>query len=254
MRPRRLVLCAGVTLFVVFATHRVSAGDPWEVEGGGYGGGGTGHIACGPNVRVAYGGAGGEARYSAARTGDRVGFAGDVGGVVEAQRQWPVDCVNTPNGEDTPGITCKQNFASGVVPTGRARVGLDSAYFGLRAGVLMFGEPKYGQGLRYSPLPDVELRLGRSDGIRVPLGFGAYDLPTYLRPGAYTGLFLPAGGGWDCGVHVGIHYLTQGTLSVRETLTIRAPLTPHLWLRTDFGLTEAQNTGTDSTLSIGTSF
>ncbi len=242
MHPRRVLLCAGFTVFVVFATHRVSASDPWEVEGGGYGGGGTGHIACGPDERVAYGGLGAEARYSGARTGDKVGAAFDVGGVVEAQRQWPVDCLTS---------ACQQDFASGVVPTGRVRGGFDSHYFGLRAGVLMFAEPQYGQGLQYEPLPDVELRFGRLDGFRGVLGFGAYDLPTYLHPGGYLGFLGAVGGGWDLGAHVGINYLTHGTGGLRETVTVRAPLSDHFWLRSDFGLTQAQDVGTDFVLSIG---
>jgi hypothetical protein len=242
MSPRRLLLCAGFTVFVFSATHRVSASDPWEVEGGGYGGGGTGHIACGPDERVAYGGLGAEVRYSGARTGEGLGVAFDVGGVVEAQRQWPVDCLTT---------ACQQDFVSGVVPTGRARVGLDSPYFGLRGGVLAFAEPQYAQGLHYYPLPDVALRLGRLDGFRAVVGFGAYDLVTYLRPGAYLGFLAAVGRGWDLGLHGGIGYVTHGTIGLRETATVRAPLTEHLWLRSDFGVTQSQDVGTDFVLSVG---
>ena len=128
-------------------------------------------------------------RYSGARTGEGLGVAFDVGGVVEAQRQWPVDCLTT---------ACQQDFVSGVVPTGRARIGLDSPYFGLRGGVLAFAEPQYAQGL-----------------------------------------------------HGGLGYVTHGTIGLRETATVRAPLTEHLWLRSDFGVTQSQDVGTDFVLSVG---
>lgn len=242
MRARRLSLFAGVTLFVVCATHRVNAGGPWEVEGGAYGGGGTGHMACGPDVRVAYGGLGGEVRYSGGREGDHLGVAFDVGGIVETQRQWPLDCLSS---------SCQQDFAGGIAPGGRARVGFDTPPFGLRIGLLIFTEPRHNQGLQVTPIPDGELRFGAIDGPRFLLGFGAYDLPTYLRPGAYCGLYVPTGRGWEIGAHAGLHYLTDSTGGPRETLTVRAPLTRNVWLRTDVGLIEAQGPGTDFVLSVG---
>ena len=113
-------------------------------------------------------------RYSGARTGEGLGVAFDVGGVVEAQRQWPVDCLTT-----------------------------------------------------------------------------ACHLVTYLRPGAYLGFLGAVGRGWDLGLHGGIGYVTHGTIGFRETATVRAPLTEHLWLRSDFGVTQSQDVGTDFVLSVG---
>jgi hypothetical protein len=219
----------------------VNAASPWEVEGGAYGGGGTGHVACGPDVRVGYGGLGGEVRYSGGRDGDRMGVAFDVGGAGESQRQSPVDCV---------GTTCAQYFNAGLATGGAALVGFDTPYFGLRFGGAYFTEPT-ASGLQVNPLPEGYLRFGQIDGGRFLLGFGSYDLPSYIRPGAYLGGYVPTGLGWQVGLHAGIHYLTQGTIAVRETLTIHAPLSEHLWLRTDLALVESEGEGGDFVVGVG---
>jgi hypothetical protein len=245
MRIRRPLLVLGFTGFVVAATHRVNAATPWEVEGGGYGGGGTGHVACGPDVRVGYAGLGGQLHYAGRREDQAVGFGFDVGAVGEGERQQPVDCN---------GSSCNQYYASGLGTAGYARAGFDLRYFGLRLGAMSFLEPSNGGGFHVVPLPCGELRAGRLDGARVTLGLGSYDLPSIMRPGVYLGLGIPTGGGWELGGHLGIHYLTQDTTALRETLTVRAPLSESLWLRTDLAVVESEGAGGDFTVGVGGGF
>ncbi|HEY5241483.1 MAG TPA: hypothetical protein VIJ22_08465 [Polyangiaceae bacterium] len=247
MRARRGLLFAGFTLFVVCATHRVGASGPWEAEGGPYGGSVPGHMTCGPDMRIAYGGVGGEIRYSQARAaGQSDGVAFDVGGLVESERAWAVGC-NTPE--------CLGDGFSGLAPSGRARIGYDWPGFGFRLGAILWTQPQTGQRLQPVPVPDLALRVGAFDEVRFVLGFGAYDLPTYLRPGLYCGLLVPVGRGWELGGHVGVHYALADSLGFRGAITVRAPLAPHVWLRTDFAVMgNDSGPGSDAVLGLGEDF
>ena len=180
MRARRGLLFAGFTLFVVCATHRVGAAGPWEAEGGAYGGSAAGHMTCGPDMRIAYGGVGGEVRYSQARVpGESDGVAFDVGGVAETERAWAVGC--------TAGA-CNGDGFSGLAPSGRARLGYDWPGFGFRVGALLWTQPQTGQSLHVVPVPDLALRFGALDDItRQTLNEELMGLWTRRR---WTGLFV----------------------------------------------------------------
>ncbi|HEY8041227.1 MAG TPA: hypothetical protein VIF15_15580 [Polyangiaceae bacterium] len=243
MRARRGLLFTGLTMFVVSATHPVGAGGPWEAEAGAYGGSTTGHMACGPDMRIAYGGGGGEVRYAGIRgAGASQGFAFDAGALAEYERAWPTSC-NSNSG-------CGNDAWSGVAPSARARVGYDWSWFGFRLGAILWSQPQTLRGIQLLPVPDLALRFGSLDAIRLAVGFGAYDLPTYLRPGLYGGLLFPSGGS-DIGVYLGAHYSLADSIALREALTLRAPLSAHLWLRVDLALMESVDVGADAMLGLG---
>jgi hypothetical protein len=242
MRPQRGVLVVGAALFVVSSTHYVGAQGPWEVEGNVYGGSASGHMACGPDVRVAYGGLGGEVRYLGVKGAGQNGIAADLGGVVEDQRMQPIHCL---------GTQCNGGTAEGWAPGARARAGYDWTSFGFRVGALVWTAQNPG-GPQAVLVPDVNLRFGRMDRVRVVGGFGAYDFSTYERPGFYCGL-LVASHGWEVGLYGGEH-LEIGNFT-RETVTVRAPLGRGgngWWIRSSVALMESRyGAGGDSTLGIG---
>jgi hypothetical protein len=242
MTRRRAFLVCAFTLFVVFATHRVQAGGPWQLEGAGYGGSTTGHMACGSDVRVAYGGLGGELRYAEALGAkDRSGFGFEVGGTTQLQTEHAINCA---------GGACSAP-EDGLLPFGRVRLGYDWHDFGFRIGALALTKTYAGR-VEGIPFPDLDIRIGELDGARFVLGLGAYDLPTYALPGLYCGLTVPTGGGWEVGGHLGWHVSLSDVSTARESITLRAPLLEHLWARTDFALMENEyGPGSDVMIGLG---
>jgi hypothetical protein len=124
--------------------------------------------------------------------------------------------------------TMPSSYAEGVLG---GKLGYDWSWIGFRVGGLIWIRPDGSGGA--VPFPDVALRLGDVDSLRVVAGLGSYDAPTMLRPGLYGGLLVPLDAGvvrWELDVHVGQHLGMAGLSSVRAHAGLRAPLGPRSWL------------------------
>lgn len=257
---RRLVLVLGVSGLVVSAASRVTAAGPAQVDVEGQAGSTTGQWACGPTARVTYGGAGGHVRYYVedqppkrpedrpmkpeaeppppAATAEHADATGEPaereddddakpdlephglslggGGGLEHRDYTRIACHETPcdSGDEVP--------RPGVLGAGRANLGYDWDYFGVRLGALAF--QLYSDNEDRSPrsyvLPDVDLRFGRRAGFHGGLGFGAYNVATIFRPGAFLSLGY-ASGGWAADLRGGIHAVFDGQLGGRFDLGVR---------------------------------
>ena len=73
-------------------------------------------------------------------------------------------------------------------------------------------------------LPDAELRFGRRAGLHGGPGFGAYDVSTLFRPGAYLTLGY-ARGRWAADLHGGVHAVFDGEPGFRGDLSARYAVT-----------------------------
>jgi hypothetical protein len=118
---------------------------------------------------------------------------------------------------------------------GRLNFGYDWDYFGVRAGALAF--QYWPHNTDSSPtnlvLPDVDFRFGRRAGFHGGFGFGAYDVATIFRPGAY--LSTGYGRGRFAGdVRGGAHLAFDGEVGFRVDASARYAVTP--FLAPGFGL------------------
>jgi hypothetical protein len=240
MPCRRGLLLLGVTVFVLLAlqpTWAVCAGGPVDVEASGYGGSVPTHLACGPDVRLRYGGGGGlvGAHLGRAGTGadaeDRrgvpegTGFFVGAGGAAEYVAPSLIAC------DGSKDCTVPAPYGQGVLV---GRVGYDWHPVGIRVGGLVsFNQ----DGSRF--FPDLSLRLGATNRIRVMAGLGSYDVATMLRPGGWIGLVMPLGAGWDVALHTGAHGSAWifgnptlgGSTGYRTQVAVRMPLDKRLWLQ-----------------------
>ena len=242
---RRLVLVLGVGGLVVSAASRVTAAGPAQVDVEGQAGSTTGQWACGPTARVNYGSGGGHARYyvedqppkrledrpapPATAGGGRErgdddgkpdlephGLSIGGGGGLEYREYTRIACYGRPcdSGDVVP--------RPGVLGAGRANLGYDRDYFGVRLGALAF--QLHSDSADRSPtsyvLPDVDLRFGRRAGFHGGLGFGAYNVATIFRPGAFLSLGY-ASGGWAADLRGGVHVVFDGQLGGRFDLGVR---------------------------------
>lgn len=229
---RRLVLAvACVSLAgtgLVLPRSAVSA--PAQVDVEGYGGTGAGGWACGPTARATYAGAGANVRVhlndqpAAAAGAGRVlepeGASVEVGGAAESRGYERLTCAGDPCG------------AEDVVPprtllgAGRAKVGHDARYWGVRAGALVYmawdaSTDRLPTGF---VLPDLDLRVGRRVGFRGVAGFGGYDAPTLLRPGGYLGFgYTDVERGWSFDMRGGLHEVFDRQLGVRGDVAFLYP-------------------------------
>jgi hypothetical protein len=227
MRLRRRLLLLAFTLFVLAAlqpTWGVCAGGPGELEATGFGGSVPSRMTCGPDVRVKYGGAGGTfATHLGADPRQRpgTGFAVGAGGAVAYDHL----LLYRPCSPSSSDCTLPTSYPEGVLG---GRLGYDWSWIGFRVGALIWIRPDGSGGA--VPFPDLSLRLGDADSLRVVVGLGGYDVPTMLRPGLYGGVLAPLGRGWELDVHVGQHLGMAGLSSVRAHAGLRAPLGTRSWL------------------------
>ncbi len=228
MSRRRLVLAACLGGLVVSAAEP-AASSPVDVEGTTYGGAGSGGWACGPNARAKYGGIGAQVRVSPNAKPDaglgEEGINFVVGAAVEHRDFSLVDCGNQAGCDPAkttlppPGVA----FGSAV------KVGGDTRWFGIHAGVLVW--QNWGSATDRTPswlwFPELQLRLGRMDRFRGELGLGSYDAPTLLRPGAWAGIGVAPSPGWDLALRAGLATTSGAGTSggFRGDLTLKIPVT-----------------------------
>lgn len=244
----------GLGGLLVSAASRVgAAGGPVQAEAQGYAGTSVGEWTCGPSARATYGGIGGHARVyvedqpakrppedepnaglkpdpepgapadqpSAQREDDGApdleprGFSIGGGAGAEYRGFKRTEC----NGDCSVGNTVPPNR---VLAAGRGNVGWDWDYFGLRLGAL--GSQRWADNSDTSPrsfvVPDIDLRFGRRAGVHGGLGFGAYDVSTIFRPGAYLSLGY-ASGPWVGELHGGFNLVFDGQVGGRADLAVR---------------------------------
>lgn len=246
----------GLGGLMLSAVSRVAAAGPTQVEAEGYAGSSVGQWTCGPSARANYGGVGGHVRVY---TDDRVarppedepsnagelqpdsddampqpppppphdqeaaldiepnGFSIGGGGGGEHRAFTRTACNNDPCSSTSDVIP-----PSRLMGGGRANVGYDTDYFGVRLGALAF--QRWASNVDSSPtsyvIPDVNLRFGRRLGFHGEVGFGAYDVSTILRPGLYIGLGY-ASGAWAADLRGGVHETFDDQAGVRVDLSAR---------------------------------
>jgi hypothetical protein len=219
---RRYVLLTGGALFVYAAlkpSPGVCADGPVELEGDGYGGSLPAHLACGPDARIRFAGAGGSVGAHMGHDADQDGPDDGIyiggGSAVEYSAPSLLRC---------DGSNCNVPGPSGQGGVG-GRIGYDWSEVGVRLGGLLLWN---GDGLR--PWPDLTLRLGQVQRLHVAAGLGSYDIETLVHPGVWLGLELPLGSGWEITLHEGAHGNFGDTTSSRTVVSLRLPLSDRLWL------------------------
>lgn len=239
------------------AVSRVAAAGPTRVDGEGYAGSSVGQWTCGPTARATYGGVGGHVRVytddpsapapppedqpeeNGARepeiegalpplavhaetpeppvVNEPYGFSLGAGGAGERRSFTRLACNETPCSPKNDTIPSTQ-----VLGAGRADLGYDWRYFGMRLGVMAFQrwENGYDSSTTVNVLPDVEFRFARRAGFHAGVGFGAYDASTSFRPGGYHSLGY-TGGDWDADVRIGGHLVFDGQAGLRLAASVR---------------------------------
>lgn len=109
-----------------------------------------------------------------------------------------------------------------VLGAGRANLGWDGDYFGVRLGALAFQrwEDNRDRNPTATVLPDVDFRFGRRAGFHGGLGFGAYNVTTTFRPGAFIGLGY-ASGPWAADLRGGVHLVFDDQAGGRVDASFR---------------------------------
>jgi hypothetical protein len=234
----------GLGGLVLSAVSRVAVAGPTQVEAEAYAGSSVGQWTCGPTARANYGGMGGHARFY---TDDRVpkppeeeqaqggalkpepeppeetldlephGFSLGLGGGAEYRGYTRLACNDTPCSAQVDAIPPAR-----LLGAGRAGFGYDWDYFGLRAGALVFQRwaDNDDRSLTAIVLPDVDFRFGRRAGFHGGFGFGAYNVSTISRPGAYLALGY-ASGAWAADLRYGGHLTFDDQVGMRGDLSVR---------------------------------
>lgn len=148
------------------------------------------------------------------------GFSFGAGGAGEHRSFTRIACNETPCSPTKDAIPSAQ-----LLGAGRADVGYDWKYVGMRLGVLAF--QRWEDGNDRSPttnvLPDIELRFARRAGFHAGVGFGAYDASTNFRPGGYHSLGY-ARGAWAADARIGGHLVFDGQAGLRFDASARYAL------------------------------
>ncbi len=255
---RRQWLVLGLGGLVLSAVSRVAVAGPTQVEAEGYAGSSVGQWTCGPSARANYGGIGGHVRvYTDDRAPrppeDEPSNAGALQPESDPGPPAPAPAATTPESVEAALDIEPQGFSLGgggageyrgftrtacsdapcsttndVIPKtrllagGRANLGYDTDYFGVRVGALAF--QRWASNVDPSPtanmLPDVNLRFGRRLGFHGELGFGGYDASTIMRPGLYVGAGY-ASGAWAADLRGGVHETFDDQAGVRADLSAR---------------------------------
>jgi hypothetical protein len=250
---RRQWLVLGLGGLVLSAVSRVAIASPTQVEAEGYAGSSTGQWTCGPTARASYGGVGGSVRFypeerdasppppeeepngglqnaeeepkpATAKTDaeptldlEPHGFSFGAGGGGEYRDFTRVACSKTPCSTTEDVLPPAR-----LLGAGRASLGYDWDHFGVHAGALAF--QRWADNRDRSPtvnvLPDVELRFGRRAALHGGVGFGAYNVSTIFRPGAYLALGY-AGGPWAAELRTGVHATFDDQAGFRGDVSVR---------------------------------
>ncbi len=251
------MLVLGLGGLMLSAVSRVAVAGPATVEAEGYAGSSVGQWTCGPTARANYGGVGGHVRVytdeqspppppeeapnggaleadvdgappvasvvvhdEPRRDLEPYGFSFGAGGAGESRSFTRVLCSETPCSPNKDAIPKTQ-----LLGAGRAGMGYDWKYFGMRLGALAF--QRWENGYDGSPtanvIPDVEFRFARRAGFHAGVGFGAYDASTTFRPGGYHFLGY-AGGDWAVDLRVGGHLVFDGQAGLRIDGSVRYAL------------------------------
>lgn len=251
------MLVLGLGGLMLSAVSRVAIAGPTQLEAEGYAGSSVGQWTCGPTARANYGGVGGHVRfYTEDQTTpppppeeqpnggalepdvegappvvqaepaeppldvEPYGFSIAAGGAGEHRAFTRLACSETPCSAKNDAIPPSQ-----LLGAGRADLGYDWKYFGLRFGALAF--QRWENGYDHSPtthvLPDFELRFARRAGFHAGVGFGAYDASTNFRPGGFHSLGY-TGGGWDAELRIGAHLVFDDEAGLRVAASVRYAL------------------------------
>lgn len=242
---RRASLTFATLAFCWLGLERRGGASTVEGDAQGFGGTSAGTWACGPSHRAVYGGLGADvAVRPRAADGPGEGLELRAGAAVDYRAYQLLDT----NCDDP--ATCDGRIPSGSPHGGgRANVGWDTKYFGVRGGALVFTryfEANDG-GPKPQVLPELHLRAGGRVGVFGELGFGAYGPSTILRPGLYGGLANVFDGGLELGVRGGLHQIADSSPGVRAELRGFVPVTDRLKL----GLTGAYLGPTDGPVYPG---
>jgi hypothetical protein len=231
-RRRWLVLGLGA-LIVSAASRGTASSGPVQADAQGYAGSSVGQWTCGPTARATYGGVGGHVRYYP-ETPDPKPEDIEPNKEAEAPELEPHGPWIGGGGggeyRDFKRLACNETPCtnSDVVPrglllgAGRANVGYDWDYFGVRVGALAFQIWKNNEDRDPTAyvLPDAEFRFGRRAGFHGGLGFGAYNVSTIFRPGAYLAIGY-ADGRWAADLRGGLHAVFDGAIGGRVDLSGR---------------------------------
>jgi hypothetical protein len=253
MRTRRAVLVLGLGGLLVSAMSRVAVAGPVQVDTEAYAGSSAGQWTCGPTARANYGGVGGHVRVytddqpAPARPEDTPNggaMQADVDGAppVEQVESQAEQVEHEPEGFSIGAggggeyraytrLACNDELCTppgNVVPparllgAGEANLGYDLRYFGVRLGALAF--QRWEHNTDGSPtavvLPTVDLRFARRVGFHAGLGFGAYNVSTISRPGAYLGVGY-ASGAWAADLRAGAHLTFDDQAGLRADASVR---------------------------------
>jgi hypothetical protein len=245
-RARRLWLGGGLALVCALSAHRAGAGDdPVEIEASPYVGRASGRFqpppysggcdaAYPPAAAVRYAGLGAQVRYRP--EGKRSGQLLIGSAALEHHRYSLLD----------PGSGGETNVPSPLWRSGAGlRYGYDWEYFGFHGGALAFQEfGEIGPGARYGRpsltlWPDILLRFGTLDLLRIELGLGADSTPMLMRPGLYLGVGLARPKGWDFALHYGIVDSFHSSGGTRLDGRVKIPISERIRV----GLGGARSTG-----------
>lgn len=249
------MLVLGLGGLMLSAVSRVAVAGPTRVDAEGFAGSSVGQWTCGPTARANYGGVGGHVRVY---TDDQpaptppeehpenggaleadvdggppvvvhaepreppleiepYGFSLGAGGAGESRSFTRVACNDTPCNPKNDAIPRTQ-----LLGAGRADLGYDGRYLGVRLGVMAF--QRWENGYDGSPsvnvLPDIEFRFARRKGFHAGVGFGAYDASTNFRPGGYHSLGF-TGADWDADLRIGGHLVFDGQAGLRVAASVR---------------------------------
>ena len=246
------MLVLGLGGLTLSAVSRVAVAGPTQIEAEGYAGSSVGQWTCGPTARANYGGVGGHVRFytddqpAKERPPEEEPNAGAL--VPDLEGAPPVAepvvdlephglSIGAGGGGEYRGYTrlaCNDvpcDAQNDVIPptrllgAGRANLGFDWDYFGFRAGALVF--QRWASNVDSSPtavvLPDVDLRFGRRAGFHGGVGFGAYNVSTILRPGAFLSMGY-ASGAWAADLRLGAHATFDDQAGVRIDAAVRYAL------------------------------
>ena len=243
MKRRRIFLVLATVAFVTLGVERYSAAVPTEIEADGYAGAASGGWACGPRSTATYAGGGASVRVhpnpspaneaTAARKPNTEGDQDTEEDVREPYREPDGVTLGVRGGGeyrsfelDSPSSTGsheRQLPPSRVLGGVQGDFGGDFRYFGFRIGGLVYQrwDDHDDPGPTTSVLPTFDFRFARRTGPVALIGFGAFSVPTLLRPGLYTGIGWQEARGFGIEGRVGVHLVFDGQAGLRGDVRAR---------------------------------
>jgi hypothetical protein len=238
MGCRRLVLSVGCAVIAGAFAQRVGAGGPLDVDVAAYGGAEDVHFSScngSTTMPVRYGGVGADVRFYPEMLGR--GPLAERGDEEERYRGLRIAAgaaVEYASGRTAEASGSLQNAAIVQVAGPRlgvhATLGYDARYIGFHAGAVLFTPINYnGIGdLDDDGLPDLLLRLGTLDEMRLELGVGAYSPAVIARPGGYIGLGFAPYRDWDVCVRYANARSGGDVANTKLDLELRMPVSDPL--------------------------